>query len=285
MHIWRAIGFFLEDTLHKLEGKRGPIPGVEQFQGAQDGHGPAADPGQVQGDWEAVAAFSGQRDLQPLPVPLLHHQSDHAGSTGVESLQAACGRGESDHRAQIRFWFRQFQPEQFLRYRRALNMVMLAYNLMSLFRQSILGVRVQQKLSTLRYRLFAVGGYMVKEGNQHILKLFLAMKRKAWFLGLWDKTSKFSLPIKLETAPPYCVIWNNRSEPSHFQETFYADLDAIGVFAYDSRLGSVKAPGKSKYDSAIGEISVRQASVVAGMHDPYDRLYFHQTAFLDPIRE
>lgn len=81
----------------------------------------------------------------------------------------------------------------------ALNIVMLAYNLMSLFRQSILGSKVQHKMSTLRYRLFAMGGYMVKEGNSRILKLSLAMKRREWFLGLWDKTSLFSMPVKIKT--------------------------------------------------------------------------------------
>ena len=71
-------------------------------------------------------------------------------------------------------------------------MGILDYNLMSLFRQSILGSKVQCKLSTLRYRLFAMGGYMIKEGNQRILKLSLTMKRREGLLGLWDKPS-FSL--------------------------------------------------------------------------------------------
>ncbi|MGB4543530.1 MAG: hypothetical protein WBI25_03035, partial [Smithellaceae bacterium] len=84
----------------------------------------------------------------------------------------------------------------------ALNMVMLAYNLMSLFRQSIIGTKVQQKLSTLRYKLFAMGGYMVKDGNRRILKLSLAMKRREWFLGLWDKTSRLSLPVTIPKLNP-----------------------------------------------------------------------------------
>ena len=54
-------------------------------------------------------------------------------------------------------------------------------------------------MSTLRYKLFAMGGYMVKEGNCHILKLSLSMKHREWFLGLWDKTSRFSLPVTLST--------------------------------------------------------------------------------------
>jgi hypothetical protein len=39
----------------------------------------------------------------------------------------------------------------------------------------------------------------VKDGNRRILKLSLAMKRREWFMGLWDKTLNFSLPVKLET--------------------------------------------------------------------------------------
>ena len=97
------------------------------------------------------------------------------------------------------FGFDSFNIDSFYGTEAALNMVMLAYNLMSLFRQSILGSKVQHKLSTLRYRLFVMGGYMVKDGNRRILKLSLAMKRREWFMALWDKTLNFSLPVKLET--------------------------------------------------------------------------------------
>jgi len=93
------------------------------------------------------------------------------------------------------FGFDSFNMKSFYGTEAALNMVMLAYNLMSLFRQMILQEKTQAKLSTLRYRLFAIGGYMVKDGNKRILKLSLAMKRRAWFLGLWNKTSQFSMPV------------------------------------------------------------------------------------------
>jgi hypothetical protein len=74
---------------------------------------------------------------------------------------------------------------------KVLIMVMLVYNFMSLFRQSILGSKVQYKLSTLRYRLFPMGGFMIKEGNSRILKLSLTMKRREWFMGLF--TTNFFL--------------------------------------------------------------------------------------------
>lgn len=93
------------------------------------------------------------------------------------------------------FGFDSFNIESFYGTEAALNMVMMAYNLMSLFRQVIMGNKTQPKLSTLRYKLFAIGGYMVKEGNSRILKLSLTMKRRAWFLGLWDKASQFAMPV------------------------------------------------------------------------------------------
>jgi hypothetical protein len=76
-----------------------------------------------------------------------------------------------------------------------LNLVMMAYNLMSLFRQGVLGKKVQEQLKTLRYQVFAIGGYMIKKGNKRILKLSLAMKRREWFDGLWSSTKIMSWPF------------------------------------------------------------------------------------------
>jgi len=77
----------------------------------------------------------------------------------------------------------------------ALNLVMMAYNLMSLFRQGVLGSTIQEQLKTLRYKVFAIGGYMIKRGNVRILKLSLAMKRREWFDGLWSCTKIMSWPF------------------------------------------------------------------------------------------
>ncbi|MDP1552632.1 MAG: IS1380 family transposase [Methanobacteriaceae archaeon] len=80
----------------------------------------------------------------------------------------------------------------------ALNFVMIAYNLMSLFSLTIVNSPVAHRLSTLRFKMFAIGSYMIKNGNDRILKLSLAMKRREWFTGLWDKTKVFQLPINLQ---------------------------------------------------------------------------------------
>jgi Transposase DDE domain group 1 len=75
----------------------------------------------------------------------------------------------------------------------ALNWVMMAYNFISLFRQVILNTKVEQRMKTLRYKVFAIGGYIIKNGNQRILKLSLAMKRQEWFTGLWNCNKTFDL--------------------------------------------------------------------------------------------
>ncbi|MEQ1881546.1 MAG: IS1380 family transposase [Burkholderiales bacterium] len=83
-----------------------------------------------------------------------------------------------------------------------LNMEMLAYYLMSLFRQAVLKTAVKQgakdvqhTLQTLRYKLFAKAGYITTQGRKNILKLCVAMRQREWFEGLWDRSKSFSLPV------------------------------------------------------------------------------------------
>jgi hypothetical protein len=85
-----------------------------------------------------------------------------------------------------------------------LNMVMMAYNLMSLFRQGALkssviescGKDVQHTLQTLRLKLFAKAGYITTEGRKDMLKLAIAMRQREWFEGLWNQSKSFELPVR-----------------------------------------------------------------------------------------
>lgn len=88
-----------------------------------------------------------------------------------------------------------FNVDDFFATEAALNFVMMGYNLMSLFRQAILNTKTHQQLKTLRYRVFAIGSYITKNGNDRILKLSLAKKRRGWFEGLWSNTNLFSWPF------------------------------------------------------------------------------------------
>ena len=98
------------------------------------------------------------------------------------------------------FGFDSFNIHSFYGTEATLNFVMMAYNMMSLFRHFILHNKEHRRLSTLRYNTFAIGSYLVQNGNQVILKMSLSLKRREWFTGLWDKSRAFSFPVDFSNA-------------------------------------------------------------------------------------
>lgn len=114
-------------------------------------------------------------------------------------------RGRADAENRIKelkydFGFDSFNLRQFWGTEAAMLVAMMGYNLMSLFRQFIFDGRVQHTLSTLRFRVFAIGAYLVKDGRHVVLKLSLALKRREWFTGLWDESQRFQLPVEFSNA-------------------------------------------------------------------------------------
>lgn len=66
---------------------------------------------------------------------------------------------------------------------------MLAYNLMSLFRQAVLRSRIQHTLSTLHGLVLAIGGAWHKDTDQPRPMLSVPRQKRAWFAGLWANAS------------------------------------------------------------------------------------------------
>jgi hypothetical protein len=92
-----------------------------------------------------------------------------------------------------------FAMDNFYATEASMRMVMIAYNLMSLFRQVTHQNQAQPKLSTLRFNCFAVGSWLVKEGNKLILKMAVPLKRRKWYEGLFSSIRSISMPISLQT--------------------------------------------------------------------------------------
>ena len=74
----------------------------------------------------------------------------------------------------------------------ALHTVMMAFNLMSLFKQALLKQTIRKDgtdkpirhtLSTLRHQLFAQPGFITHEGRRPLLKLATAMQKREWISG------------------------------------------------------------------------------------------------------
>jgi len=116
------------------------------------------------------------------------------------------GRADCENRIkELKYDFggESFNLKDFWATEAALLTVMLAYNLMSLFRQGVLRSNVvsgkpdvQHTLKTLRYKLFAKAGYITKDSRKKIINLAVAMRQREWIEGLWNKSKSFDLPVK-----------------------------------------------------------------------------------------
>jgi hypothetical protein len=100
-----------------------------------------------------------------------------------------CGRGDAENRikeVKYDFGFDSFNLKGFYATEAALIFVMIAYNLMSIFRMFVLQEKTQRRLSTLRFRTFAIGAYFQKVNGNLVLTIALTKKRRRWFDDLWN---------------------------------------------------------------------------------------------------
>ena len=81
----------------------------------------------------------------------------------------------------------------------AFRSVMIAYNLISLFRQAVLGVKIQPRLHSLRFKCFAIGSWIGKKYRRNVLRVSLDQKRRPWFEGLFTKIEEFSWDFAVPT--------------------------------------------------------------------------------------
>ncbi|RLC36198.1 IS1380 family transposase [candidate division Kazan bacterium] len=98
------------------------------------------------------------------------------------------------------FGLNAFNLNEFFATEAALNFVMVAYNLMNLFRRFIMTEKVQKRLSSIRYNTFAIGAYLTRDGRYMILKLALKLKRREWFTGIWNYSRQFEYPFIFSNA-------------------------------------------------------------------------------------
>jgi len=98
------------------------------------------------------------------------------------------------------FGFESFNLRSFYATEAALTVTMLAYNLMAIFRMFIMKSEVQHKLSTLRYKTFALGAYFQRQKGKYVLKIALAKQRRKWFTGLWNTSNQVKIPFIFSNA-------------------------------------------------------------------------------------
>lgn len=81
------------------------------------------------------------------------------------------------------------------------RLVMLAFNIMALFKQKCLThSRSRQQLATIRFQCIAVGSYLVKKGRNKVLKLSAEGKRRHFLEYFFDQVELLQPPFKFSTA-------------------------------------------------------------------------------------
>lgn len=72
--------------------------------------------------------------------------------------------------------------------------ILMAYNIMALFKHQVLQSNMQ--LKTLRAYCFAIGSWITDHANQRVLNISLPAKRRAWMNGLFENVKKSELPFE-----------------------------------------------------------------------------------------
>jgi hypothetical protein len=113
-------------------------------------------------------------------------------------------RGRADAENKIKelkynFSVEGFIMKEFFATEAAFRMVLVAYNLVSLFRQCILQSPVQHRLQNIRFNCFTVATWITKEGNSKLINMALKMKNRQWIDGLFAKYTHLDFPISFKT--------------------------------------------------------------------------------------
>lgn len=119
------------------------------------------------------------------------------GLAPVEVWRLYNGRCDSENRiGELKhdFGINGFCLDSFYGTEAAFRVVMLAYNIMSLFRQAVLQAPKAVRLPTMRFECFALGAWIGREANRKVLRVSLKRERRPWFEGLFAKTHGLSPP-------------------------------------------------------------------------------------------
>ena len=82
----------------------------------------------------------------------------------------------------------------------AFRIIMLAYNIMALFRQKVMVSKAARRLSTIRFQCIAIGSYVVKRGRNKKLKLSAEGKRRHFLEYFFSNLEVLHPPFKFSNA-------------------------------------------------------------------------------------
>ncbi|MEN3944201.1 hypothetical protein WJU23_23060, partial [Prosthecobacter sp. SYSU 5D2] len=98
------------------------------------------------------------------------------------------------------FVVQDFSAPHFWATEASFRFIMVAYNLVSLFRHFGLNSHNQATLGTLRSQCFAIGGWVSQHARKTVLKLSLPRKKRPWMDAIFSKIETLTAPLIYSTA-------------------------------------------------------------------------------------
>lgn len=105
-------------------------------------------------------------------------------------------RGEAENQIKelkYNYGMEGFCSESFSATEAAFRWVMVAYNLMSMFRQKVITQKSSPTLTTMKFQCIAIGSYIVTKGRSMILKLAVKNKRRDYIDKLFINLDKIAV--------------------------------------------------------------------------------------------
>ena len=82
----------------------------------------------------------------------------------------------------------------------AFRYVMMAYNLMAIFKQLVMRTAKGRMLSTIRFQCIAIGSYLVKRGSQKVMKLSAEGRRRHFLAHFFENLETLHPPFEFSNA-------------------------------------------------------------------------------------
>ncbi|SFG25447.1 Transposase DDE domain-containing protein [Salegentibacter agarivorans] len=116
----------------------------------------------------------------------------------IYNTRADCENGIKELKED--FGLENFCLQDFWATEASFRFIMVAYNLLSLFRHFALNHHNRATLKTLRVYYFALGAWQVNHANKKVLKIALPVKRRPWMDGIFAQIKNSSPPFVYSNA-------------------------------------------------------------------------------------
>jgi len=112
-------------------------------------------------------------------------------------------RGESENRIkELKYDFGMdgFALQKFAGMEAAFRLVMVAYNIMTIFKRAIMQGEINRRMATVRFQCIAIGSYLVESGRKKTMKLSAEGKRRHFLEHLFENLEVIRPPYSFSNA-------------------------------------------------------------------------------------